>query len=140
MSTFSGFAELGEKLEATRARKAMSMLVAEYLRTLPTGEVAPAARMIIGRVCLEREGRPLNLSGAAVVRAVDAVVKTSREQREHIAGEAVDFGQSVQMMFERGTRLSPQAAPAPPLTLEEVWRGFQDIAAASGPGSRQRKD
>jgi DNA ligase-1 len=137
VSLFIDFVQLGEKLESTRARKAMATLVAEYLRTLPAAEIAPAARMIIGRVFPESRGRPLNLSGAAVSRVVHRVVKTTREQRQAIARDAVDFGQSVQMMFERGQRNNDERAP---LTLDDVWRAFQDIAAASGPGSRQRKD
>jgi DNA ligase-1 len=137
MSTLTEFAELGEKLEATRARKTMAALVAEYLRAVPAGEIASAARMIIGRVFPERRGRPLKLSGAAVVRVVNQVVKTPPEQRQKIAGEAVDFGQSVQMMLERGTRLQAEALP---LMLQETWQAFQEIAAASGPGSRRRKD
>lgn len=137
MSLFAEFAQLGEQLEATRARKTMSALVARYLRTVAQDEIALAARMIIGRVFPERGGRPLNLSGAAVMRVVHQVVKTTSEQRQRIANEAVDFGQSVQLMLERGTRLQAHGAP---LTLREVWQAFQDIAATSGPGSRQRKD
>jgi DNA ligase-1 len=137
VTTFARFVELGERLESTRARNTMAGMVAEYLRSLPADEVAPAARMIIGRVFPEREGRPLNLSGAAVMRAVDAVVGTTREQREEIAATAVDFGQSVQMKLERGTRRLPGGAP---LSLCDVWRAFQDVAAATGEGSRERKD
>ncbi len=137
MSGFAEFAELGEKLEAARARKAMSALVAKYLRSVSESEIAPAARMIIGRVFPERQGRPLNLSAAAVVRVVNQVVKTSAEQRQVIASEAVDFGQSVQMIYERGARTRPRGSP---LALQEVWSAFKDIAAGSGPGSRQRKD
>ena len=92
MSAFAGFAELGEKLEATRSRKKMAALMAEYLRSLPEDEVAPTARMVIGRVFPERKGRPLNLSGAAVVRVLEQVVKTTSRQREAIAADAVDFG------------------------------------------------
>ncbi len=137
MSTFARFAELGERLAGTRARNAMAGMVAEYLCSLPADEVAPAARMIIGRVFPEREGRPLNLSGAAGIRAVNAVVQTTREQREDIAAVAVDFGQSVQMMLERGKRRLPDGAA---LSLCDVWRAFQDIAAAKGAGSREHKD
>jgi len=137
MSGFAEFAELGEKLEATPVRKAMSALVAEYLRSVSESEIAPAARMTIGRVFPERQGRPLNLSGGSVVRVVNQVVKTSAEQRQVIASEAVDFGQSVQMILERGARMRPSSSP---LALEEVWSALKDVAAASGPGSRQRKD
>lgn len=124
-------------MEATRARKAMAGMVAECLRSLPADEVALAARMIIGRVFPEREGRSLNLSGAAVMRAVTAVVECNREQREGIAAEAVDLGQSVQMMLERGSRRPAEGAP---LSLCDVWRAFQDVAATKGAGSRERKD
>jgi len=134
---FGKLAELGESLEATRSRKSLAALVAAYLGSFSPDEVAPAARMIIGRVFPEREGRPLNLSGAAVSRVVKQVVQTSVKQRQIIASEAVDFGQSVQMMFETGHRLSPLGVP---LSLLEVWRAFQGIATASGTGSRKRKD
>ncbi len=115
----------------------MSALVARYLCSVAQDEIALAARMIIGRVFPERRGRPLNLSGAAVMRVVHQIVKITSEQRQGIASEAVDFGQSVQLMLERGMRLQAQG---PPLTLREAWQAFQDIAATSGPGSRQRKD
>ncbi len=137
MLGFKTFAELGESLEATRSRKSLAALVAEYLRSLSQEEVAPAARMIIGRVFPERQGRPLNLSGAAAWRVVSQVVKTSAKQRQTIASEAVDFGQSVRLMFEAGQRSVPVGAP---LGLAEVWRAFQEIAMASGAGSRKRKD
>jgi len=137
VSTFAGFVDLGERLEATRARKAMAGMVAEYLHSLPGNEVALAARMIIGRIFPEREGRPLNLSGAAVMRAVNAVVECSSEQRETIAAQAVDFGQSVQRMLECGTR---RQTPGAALSLGDVWRAFQDIAGAKGAGSRERKE
>jgi DNA ligase-1 len=137
VTTFQQFAELGERLQATRARKSMAEMVAVYLRSLPADEVALAARMIIGRVFPEREGRLLNLSGAAVMRVVHAVVDSTREQREAIVAEAVDFGQSVQMLLEHGTRRPPEGTP---LSLTNVWRAFQDIAAVKGAGSRERKD
>ena len=137
MVEFRTLAELGESLEATRSRKSLAALVAEYLRSLSSDEVAPAAQMIIGRVFPEREGRPLNLSGAAVSRVVKQVVQTSQRKRQTFAREAVDFGQSVQMMFEAGHRLAPLGAP---LSVLEVWRAFQEIGSASGAGSRRRKD
>jgi DNA ligase-1 len=137
VTTFQRFAELGERLEATRARKGMAGMVAEYLRSLPADQVAPAARMIIGRVFAEREGRLLNVSGAAVMRVVDSVAQSTREQREDIAAEAVDFGQSVQMLLERGSHRPPES---PPLSLTDVRHAFEEIAAMKGAGSRERKD
>jgi DNA ligase-1 len=137
LAKFCAYAKLGESLEATRSRKSLAALVAEYLRSLSPDEVAPASRMIIGRVFPEREGRPLNLSGATVSRVVSDVVQTSREQRQAIASEAVDFGQSVQMMLEANER---SAAIDASLALMDVWQALQAIAETTGPGSRKRKD
>jgi len=137
VTAFLTFAQLCESLQATRSRKSLATLVADYLRALSRDEVAPAARMIIGRVFPEREGRQLNLSGAAVSRVVKRAVETSREQRDTIASDAVDFGQSVQRMFELGQRSGASGAA---LSLTEVWQAFQEIAAMSGPGSQKRKD
>jgi len=137
MSLFLQLAQLGERLEATSSRKSMASLVADYLTGLAPSEIAPAARMIIGRAFPETRGRPLKLSGAAVARVVEGVVETTAAQRQEIAREAVDIGQSVQMLFEQGMR---EPARQRPLSLEEVWQTFQEIAAAAGPGSRQRKD
>ena len=50
MAYFAGFAELRERLEATRSRKALAAMVAFYLGELAADEVGPAARMIIGQV------------------------------------------------------------------------------------------
>jgi DNA ligase-1 len=136
-STFSAFAAVCEELEGTRARNAKAQLVADYLRSLPSDEVPVAARMIIGRVFPEQEGRPMNWSGAAVQRTVGRIVKTTTAARTGLRAEAVDFGQAVQLAFERGKRLLPQGAP---LMLGEVWEVFQRAAVAGGAGSRQRKD
>ncbi len=137
MATFRELAQLGEELEATRSRKAMSALVADFLETLPPDQIAPAVRMIVGRVFPERAGRPLGLSGAAVWRVVNSVAATTAAQRQAIAGEASDVGQSVQMMLELATRSN---ALVEELSLEDVWRTFQQIAAAEGKGSRESKD
>jgi DNA ligase-1 len=137
VASFQGFAKLGESLEATRSRKSLAALVAEYLRSLSPDEVAPASRMIIGRVFPERQGRPLNLSGAAVSRVVDEVVRASAEQRQAIASDAVDFGQSVELLFRADQR---SAAVGTTLTLMEVWEAFQRIAVTTGTGSRKKKD
>jgi len=136
-STFGALAALGEALEHTRSRKAKTHLVADFLRSLRSDEVPVAARMIIGRVFPEQEGRPMNWSGAAVQRVTARIVKTTAAARAAVWDEAVDFGQAVQLSFERGKRLLPQGAA---LTLGEVWEAFQRAAEASGTGSRQRKD
>lgn len=79
----------------------------------------------------------MQVSGAAVSRVVTELAKTGPDERQDIAGEAVDFGQSVQMMFESGGLSAPAGMS---LALSEVWQVFQGIAATAGPGSQARKD
>ena len=67
------------------------------------------------------------------------------EVRQAIFAEAEDMGEAVRLLLERALRQgSGQARPEPPqppsLTILDVYRPFEEIAAATGPGSRKRKE
>ena len=125
----------GREAERTRSRLALSTLIAGFLTALAPEEVAPGARLIIGRVFPEGDARVLNLSGSAVVRVLEQV--TGRTEGLWQAGDnAVDFGQAVQAALTQAGH-TPQGEP---LGLLEVYHTFEDIAGAAGPGSRERKD
>ncbi|MBC7264891.1 MAG: ATP-dependent DNA ligase [Chloroflexi bacterium] len=137
MSSFVTFARLGEALSATHSRKRMAQLIADYLRGLAPEEISTAARLIIGRVFPESDDRVLNVSGSAVDRVLRQVITLSEGERRAALAGAVDFGEAVQGMFEHGHRLGPQGSP---LTLMDVYRACEEIAATTGPGSRAVKD
>ncbi len=132
MSRFLDLAELGEKLAATRKKLEHSALIGAYLKSLPPDEIAPAARLLIGRILPESDPRVVNLSGSAVGRVLEALARSPIEW----SGSAVDFGDAIERWL-----LSRDWTPRPPpLGLMEVFNTYREIADTTGPGSRQRKD
>lgn len=134
---FARLAELGEQLEATSKRGELAALLAAFLRELAPEEVPPAVRLAIGHVFSEWDERTLNVSWKALTGIVDAMVDVGPEARDAASAGAVDGGQYVQRLLEAGRREPPSD---PPLTILEVFRTFEEIAATEGRGSRGRKE
>jgi DNA ligase-1 len=132
MSAFLHLAQLGEQLAATKKKLEHSALIAAYWQTLAPEAIAPASRLLIGRIFSESDARTINLSGAALQRILEKVVGASIEWSD----SAVDFGDAVaQWLTARGWK--PKGAP---LQVLEVYRAYEQIAATTGSGSRARKD
>jgi DNA ligase 1 len=132
MTAFSELCELGERLAATKKKLEHSALIGDFLLKLPPGQVAPAARLIIGRVFPESDKRIVNLSGSAVVRVLEMLVGAPMDWTT----SAVDFGDAVDEWL---TSLHWTPRP-PPLELMEVYHAYEEIAETTGAGSRERKD
>lgn len=132
MSLFLPLAQLGDQLAATKKKLEHSALIGAYLKSLPPEEIAPAARLLIGRIFPESDPRIVNVSGAALTRVLESEVGAPIEW----SGTAVDFGDAVeQWLNERAWQ--PQGAP---LELLQVYGAYEEIAEISGSGSRERKD
>lgn len=129
-------AHLMARLDQTSKRLELAGLIAALLSSLEPEEIAPAVRLILGQVFAEWDNRALNMSWQAVDDIIDELVHTAPAEREAIYGQAVDGGQVVELLLERARRAPPEP---PPLTLLEVYRTFEQIAAAAGSGSRARK-
>jgi DNA ligase-1 len=134
---FARLAGLGEQLEQTSKRLEMAALLADFLRELPRQEIPPAVRLTIGQVFPEWDGRALNVSWRAVMAVVDDLVDVPPVAREEVSTQAVDGGEFVQLLLERGRRQPPSP---PPLTILEVYATFEEIAGTAGKGSRARKE
>ena len=134
---FAQLALLGEELERTTSRLELARLIADFLRGLSREEIAPAVRLTIGQIFSPWDGRTLNLSWAAVSKAMGELTQASEEGRRAIAAEAVDGGEAVKLLLERARKRPPRE---PPLTLLEVYQTFEQIAETSGRGSRARKE
>lgn len=132
MTLFSSLALLGERLAATKKKLEHSALIGEFLKSLPPDEIAPAARLIIGRVFAESDPRIVNLSGSAVSRVLESLVGPPMDW----SGSAVDFGDAVdKWLAARAWKPRP-----PALELMDVYHVYEEIAATTGEGSRERKD
>lgn len=105
---FSDLAELCEALGATTKRKEKTRLLAEFLRRLEPGEVAPTVLLIVGSIFPEFDPRSLEVGWRTVRRVLEGGRQTT------LIGEL--------------------------LTIQRVHRTLEEIAEASGPGSRRVKE
>jgi DNA ligase-1 len=135
-TSFSKLAQLGQNLEQTTKRSDKTALLATFLRQLMPDEIPLAVRLVIGQVFFVWEDPTLNLSWRTLMAAVDELVETSPELRDAVGAEAVDGGEFVQLLLARYRRQPPSP---PPLTILDVYRAFDEIAASTGAGSRARK-
>jgi DNA ligase-1 len=134
---FAELASLGERLERTTSRLELANLLAQFLQKLDPAEIPAGVRLTIGQVFPEWDGRALNLNWKAAMKVVGGLVKPTAADREAIFADAEDTGEAVRLLLERARSEPPQP---PPLTILDVYRAFEEIAAATGPGSRQRKE
>ncbi len=134
MTAFEPLAQLGEALAATRKKLEHAALVGAYLKALPPDEIAPAARLLIGQIFPEGDPRILNVSGAAIERAIAQTIGGTYVYSS-IDG-AVDFGDAVHKALTRRGHTRRGA----PLTLSDVYGAYAEIATVTGPGSRERRD
>ncbi len=134
MSTFEQLAQLGESLAATKKKLEHAALIGAYFKVLPPDETAVAARLLIGQIFPEGDPRILNVSSAAIERVI---AQTMDGASEHVWVEgAVDFGDAVhKALTRRGHQRTGE-----PLTLQEVYRAYEEIAGMGGAGSRERRD
>ena len=134
---FAALASLGEQLESTSKRLELARLVAGFLQSLQPEEIPPGARLLIGQVFPEWDGRALNLSWRAVSDIVRGLVNPTEEQRAQISAQAEDTGQGVKLLLEMARTESQQG---PPLTLLDAYHTLEQIAEVEGRGSRARKE
>lgn len=132
MSLFLNLATLGEQLAATKKKLEHSALIGAYLKSIAPDEIAPASRLLIGRIFPESDARIVNISGAALNRVLENVVGAEIEW----SGSAVDFGDAVaQWLTARGWQPQGQS-----LQILDVYHTYEEIAETTGSGSRTRKD
>jgi DNA ligase-1 len=134
---FAKLAYLGEQLEGTTKRLEMSKLLADFFREMPPKEIPPAVRLTIGLVFPEWDGRALNLSSKAVMKAVDSLVDASDDIRRQVSANAVDPGEATRMLLEQARRQPPDQ---PLLTILDVFHILEQIAETAGKGSHARKE
>jgi len=71
-TSFLAFAELCQRLEATRSRNEKVQQISRYISTLQPNEVPIAVRFLTGRVFSEQETRKLGVGGATIWKLVKA--------------------------------------------------------------------
>ncbi|WXG43926.1 MAG: ATP-dependent DNA ligase [Promethearchaeati archaeon SRVP18_Atabeyarchaeia-1] len=139
---FSDLCEVMEKLESTKKRGAMVSEAAELLRRLLREELIPATLFLTGKAFPSYDERTLDVSGATLWRVVLRAAPAKPEDLGKAFEESGDFGDAVKSVLSRHADAGKQGTLLfrPPLSILEVKRQLDELAAVSGEGSRKRKE
>jgi DNA ligase-1 len=113
---------------------------ASFLKALEPSEVEPAVSMILGRPFPRWDQRVLELSWTTVSGIIRRLTSLNWSDFRAAYSQTGDVGSAVETVFE-SSKLKKQATLfEKALSILEVRRTFEDIAEASGSGSRERKE
>ncbi len=122
------WAETAERIRATRKTSEKSAIVAAYLRTLGTADLAWAVVFLSGRPFPERDGRKTGLGWAAISAIVQDVAAVEPEALRRAYDRSSDLGIAVgELLTQVG-----HAPDGPVLELSDVAGGYGALAAARG--------
>ena len=139
-TAFRDLCELCEQLEATTKRLLMIDLTANFVKTLQPEEVQSAVSMILGRPFPRWDQRALEISWATLSGIIKRLTNLNWSNFRAAYSRTGDVGSAVKTVLEVGKIRRQSTLFAKPLSLLEVRRTFENIAEASGSGSRERKE
>ena len=136
---FKSLAELLEKIEATRKRLQMISMVAVFLKALETAEVEPAVSMILGRPFPKWNQENLDVSWATLSTLLRHITRVDWSVFTETFGTTGDIGSAAKALFAKAKVKRQTMLVQKQLTIMEVRSTLEAVAAASGVGSREKK-
>jgi DNA ligase-1 len=125
-SEFLQFANVGESIAATAAKLEKVRLLAQYLRTLNSEQLAVVATYLTGRAFAQSDLRTLQVGWAVICRALLAATKISDAEFHRIAASHGDLGKTAYEVLEGRTK--PQS-----FLILESRDLFEELHRARGP-------
>ena len=128
--TWLRFVHLCDHLASTRSKLSKRKAIADFLRPLAAPPAGLAAQFLTGTPFPEADERKAKTGGQTLVRVVREISGATPEELSAAYRKYGDLGAAAEDLLRR------QAPAGAPLTLEEIHRTFQDLAAT---GMQSRK-
>jgi DNA ligase-1 len=125
-----------EEIEKTSKRKEIARMLGDFIRAVSRDEITMVVNLLLGRIFPEWDTRSLNVSVATVLKVIGRIAKLKEGDYNSVFSEAVDIGQAVKTLFERGGFATGQKRT----TVTELFHIFEEIARVKGPSSRKKKE
>ncbi|HST31578.1 MAG TPA: ATP-dependent DNA ligase [Chthoniobacterales bacterium] len=129
-SEFLTFANVGESIGATPAKLEKTRILAEYLRTLGSEQLAIVTTYLTGRVFAQSDLRTLQVGWSAIVRALLAATKIGEGEFHRIAASHGDLGKTAFEALDGRTEPKPFAITESREFFEKLQRTRGPIAKA----------
>ena len=132
------FAETAEALAATTSKLSKTAFVASFLRSLPADEAAIAAIFFSGRPFPTYVEATLQVGGALLWRVIADLSDKSEQELYEIYRRHGDAGSVAAdaLAARPGADSSSADKTSSGISLPDVQRAFQEIAAPRGPGPK----
>ncbi len=130
--TMRQWAEMAERIRATRKTSEKSAIVAAYLGSLETSDLEVAAVFLSGRPFPEREQRRVGLGASAIAKALAEVDGSDEQALRRAYDRSSDVGTAVAHVLAE----SGHQAQGPELMLADVAAGFGAITVARKPDAK----
>jgi DNA ligase-1 len=113
---------------------------AEFLKSLAPEEIEPAVSMLLGRPFARWDQRVLEVSWTTLSGTIRRLTNIDWKDFREAFSQTGDIGDATRIVFEKSKIRKQSTLFERPLTILEVRRTFEEIAEASGSGSRERKE
>ena len=137
---FRELCELCERLAGTTKRLLMVDQAASFLKMLQPSEVEPAVSMILGRPFPGWDQRVLELSWTTISSIIKCLTDLNWSVFRTAYSQTGDVGSAIEAVFESSKIRRQSMLFEKPMSILEVRHTFDNIAEASGRGSRERKE
>ncbi len=133
---YSVLAEVYEKLEAVPSKLAKTEILAEFLKTVPSGELHKVILLVQGRVFTIHSEKELGVAAQMMMKAIAKATGLAPSQVEEKLKKTGDLG----LVAEECIKARKQATLSrKKLTLDHVFDNLQKLASITGSGSQDRK-
>ncbi|QNI31810.1 ATP-dependent DNA ligase [Alloacidobacterium dinghuense] len=125
------FAELCEQLSTTNKKLEKRSLITDYLKSLTSEDASRATLFLSGQPFTEIDSRTLNVGGSLLSKVVSHLSGADQTAMYAAYRRNGDLGAAAFDLFQSRQKV-PQV-----LTLKDIERALEDIAAAKGPTGKQ---
>jgi DNA ligase-1 len=136
---FRSLSELLDEVASTRKRLRIIGLVSDFLGVLQVEEMEPAVSMILGRPFPKWNQANLEVSWATLSELLRRTTAVDSKVFVEAFRNTGDVGSAAQAVFERSMVRRQTVLFNKALTIMEVRRSLEAIAATAGLGSREKK-
>jgi DNA ligase-1 len=135
-ATLLDFAAMNDRVAATTKKLQKQQILAEYFRALEDEEdLRLAVRYAGGRAFAATDERVLGASGAIVSDVLLTMLKLDPREYHELVVKNGEIGEALSVIWSRGTK--PPQTDAAAITLKEMSRAFEDLAATGNVASKK---
>ncbi|MFM2106378.1 MAG: hypothetical protein RL338_1410 [Chloroflexota bacterium] len=130
------WSELAERVAATTRTSEKTRLIADHLRGLPPGELAPTVHFLAGRPFAERDVRAAGIGWAAIAATVAGITGSDEGALRAAYDRSSDLGTAVGELLAAAGR---EGDDGPGLSVGDAAAAFAAIASATSAADRRRR-